>query len=371
MLLARFGVARAAHVRIQRAILGVCEKRGGDGGDNFTNAAANREARLVLWALHDSAARIVQEEMRYYARFRMAMKKHQPQCRWPTTAKSTCGSTRGDGAVSSLATYSTELPDNSAVGDGFANQADIGRVSNINSSSYWGLRYFKVGPVNAEDRSELADRGANISTLATPETCLNTTFYTSSATRNTASDTVSNTTSRGTGTATNSPLSEPGRSSPYPAGVPLRMPGAPSLLWQDDGIAQRVPAGGIGDDVTEEQTPVGLDSGGNNRWSAWRQATGSNDMGVERYEESRHYSIGSKRQCSNNLTGKYSMFGDGVAGGYRWSKEFGRRNSRSEKIGAGCGRHSMLLPSEKKKKRQAISRELVSSFMLSAKGRDY
>lgn len=349
MLSARFRVALAAHERIQRVILGVCENRDDDGGAeplhvaNVINDKADREGRLVLWALYDSAARIVQEEIRYYARFRMTIKHYQRQYKWPTTTKSTCGLTRGEDAVSAFATYTTGLPDTSAAGDDFVKQAGTDRTPNnmISSMAFSGL-----GPVDSEARSGLVDRSANALTPATPGTRLNTASWTSNGTRNnTASGTVSNPTSRGTCTPSKSSPTEPWSSPPHSAGA--------ANFWHDDGtLAEDVSVRGFGDGVTAERTPVGLDTGGNNHWSGWRRVIDSNDIGAERNEENRHYSTSSKRQYSNKPTRTCSVFGNGATGGDRPVEGFGWRNGLSvRQIGAGGGRHLMLLPSEERKKR--------------------
>lgn len=88
MRLARFRVALAAYTRIQRLMVGFAGNRDGDEhrpasqevidiANSAGAAAAQREAQLVRWSLHDVAARVVQKEIRNYARFRMALNRYQ------------------------------------------------------------------------------------------------------------------------------------------------------------------------------------------------------------------------------------------------------------------------------------------------------
>lgn len=88
MLLAQFRLVLGAHGRLERACQGETEATHRAASD----VAAARECRIVMWALRDAAARIIQEEIRHFARYRMKLRlaaqqqqKQQHQERLTTT----------------------------------------------------------------------------------------------------------------------------------------------------------------------------------------------------------------------------------------------------------------------------------------------
>lgn len=360
MRLARFRVALAAYTRIQQVVAGFpgnrddeerrpASKEVTDITDAAGAAVAQQEAQLMRWSLRDVAARVVQEEIRNYARFRMALKRYQQQRQqhddsrltfgYPTPASKDRATSSGNGmdtrglvstpsrSGDSLANANRIVSLGPSVGDNtFAWQGgssshtpDSFLLSRMSSES----GRHRLGSAGMEPHSsQLYDASEDAFRAVARQTRLNTASSKSSATRNTVS-------SKTGSAATNSPRSETRSSSQSscsrPAFVAKRRMPSPDA-------AAKLSCGG----EVINQEDVALDELQNGRTS-WRSSP------EDPHHDPGHHGVHFESRPQNDSNGDEAT-------------QLMESNANYGLIatGASCagGLGLVLLPSEKKKKRR-------------------